>query len=50
MFDNGCIGKISSNFSVIGPHHHQLRISGTKRSLFYNQDGAKEYSNKGKKF
>ena len=49
MFDNGCIGKISSNFSIIGPHHHQLRIAGTKRSFFYNQDGAKEYSSIGKK-
>ena len=49
IFNNGSIGKISSNFSIVAPHHHQLRISGTKRSFFYNQDGGKEYIKKNSK-
>ena len=49
VFNNGAIGKISANFSLVSPHHHQIRIMGTKRSFFYNHNGAIEYSNKGNK-
>tara|TARA_A100001015_G_scaffold248237_1_gene285514 strand:+ start:569 stop:1579 length:1011 start_codon:yes stop_codon:yes gene_type:complete len=37
-FDNGVIGKVTSNFSCVIPHHHFFKIFGSKGSLTIGSD------------
>lgn len=42
-FTSGAIGKVCSNYASFGPHHHALRVFGTKGSFFYDGQSAYYY-------
>lgn len=48
-FDNGVIGKISSNFSCVAPHHHYLKIFGSKGTIEVNLDTIVIYNSRNHK-
>jgi len=43
-FEDGMIGKVTSNFASVTPHHHILSVYGTKSSFFYNNKVVKFYN------
>jgi predicted dehydrogenase len=45
-FEDGMIGKVTSNFSSVTPHHHILSIYGTKSTFFYNNKVIKSYKSR----
>lgn len=45
-FSSGLIGHISANFGCVHPHHHHLRIYGTKGTLIYDDAGARLISSR----
>jgi predicted dehydrogenase len=45
-FEDGMIGKVTSNFSSVTPHHHILSVYGTKSSFFYNNKVVKFYNSR----
>ena len=49
-FYNGAIGKVSSNFSCVMPHHHFFKIFGSKGSITIGKDYIHLYRNTKKKF
>ncbi len=40
-FPSGLIGRISANFACVHPHHHVLRVYGTKATFIYDDAGAR---------
>tara|TARA_B100000214_G_scaffold348922_1_gene301368 strand:- start:315 stop:1337 length:1023 start_codon:yes stop_codon:yes gene_type:complete len=48
-FKSGKIAKVSSNFGCNMPHHHAMKIFGTKGSLIHNFKGADFYKSRNKK-
>ncbi len=44
-FYNGAIGKVSSNFSCVMPHHHFFKIFGSKGSITIGKDYIHLYRN-----
>ncbi len=47
-FKSGIIGKVSSNFSCNMPHHHSLKIFGTKGTLDFGIRGLHFYNSRNK--
>tara|TARA_Y100000031_G_C8137055_1_gene345772 strand:- start:201 stop:959 length:759 start_codon:yes stop_codon:yes gene_type:complete len=47
-FKNGVTAKVSSNFSCVMPHDHQMRIFGTKGSLTLSNDKILFYASREK--
>jgi predicted dehydrogenase len=45
-FEDGMIGKVTSNFASVTPHHHILSVYGTKSSFFYNNKVVKFYNSR----
>jgi predicted dehydrogenase len=45
-FEDGMIGKVSSNFASVTPHHHIVSIYGTKSTFFYNNKVTKFYKSR----
>ena len=45
-FEDGMIGKVTSNFASVTPHHHILSIYGTKSTFFYNNKEIKFYKSR----
>jgi len=45
-FEDGMIGKVSSNFASVTPHHHILSFYGTKSTFFYNNKVTKFYKSR----
>ena len=45
-FDNGVTGKVSSNFSCMAPHHHYLKIFGSKGTIEVNFDSIVIYNSR----
>ncbi len=48
-FKSGKIAKISSNFGCKIPHHHTLKIFGTKGTIFHEINGSNFYTSRSKK-
>lgn len=40
-FASGVVARITANFGCVHPHHHTLRVFGTKASFFYDDAGAR---------
>jgi predicted dehydrogenase len=47
-FEDGMIGKVTSNFASVTPHHHILNVYGTKSTFFYNNKVIKFYKSRDK--
>ena len=47
-FKSGKIAKVSSNFGCNIPHHHSIKIYGTKGTLIQNLNGANFYKSRDK--
>ena len=45
-FEDGMIGKVSSNLASVTPHHHIVSIYGTKSTFFYNNKVTKFYKSR----
>ncbi|RMH56685.1 MAG: gfo/Idh/MocA family oxidoreductase [Candidatus Hydrogenedentota bacterium] len=45
-FEDGMIGKVSSNFGCVLPHFHQIQIYGTKRTFLQTAAGTREYDSR----
>jgi predicted dehydrogenase len=45
-FEDGMIGKVTSNFASVTPHHHILSVYGTKSTFFYNNKVIKSYKSR----
>lgn len=40
-FPSGLVARITANFGCVHPHHHTMRVFGTKASFFYDDAGAR---------
>ncbi|MBI4662340.1 MAG: Gfo/Idh/MocA family oxidoreductase [Verrucomicrobia bacterium] len=38
-FSSGLVGRITANFGCVHPHHHGVRIFGTKKTFIYDDQG-----------
>jgi predicted dehydrogenase len=38
-FPSGAIGRITANFGCVHPHHHVIRVFGTKATFIYDDQG-----------
>ena len=47
-FENGAIGKITANFGCVIPHHHNLSIYTTKRTIKHSLENSVIYSSRSK--
>lgn len=45
FFNNGAIGKITSNFGCVHKHQHVLKIYGTKKTFIYDDMGVRVFKN-----
>jgi predicted dehydrogenase len=45
-FEDGMIGKVTSNFASVTSHHHILSVYGTKSTFFYNNKVVKFYKSR----
>ena len=45
-FNNGAIGKITSNFGCVYKHQHVIKVYGTKKTFIYDDNGARVYSSR----
>jgi predicted dehydrogenase len=45
-FEDGMIGKVTSNFASVTPHHHIISVYGTKSAFFYNNKEVKFYKSR----
>jgi predicted dehydrogenase len=41
QFDSGLVGRIAANFGSVHPHHHVVRVFGTKGTFIYDDAGAR---------
>lgn len=41
QFDSGLVGRITANFGSVHPHHHVVRVFGTKGTFIYDDAGAR---------
>ena len=48
-FKSGKIAKISSNFGCVTPHHHSLKIFGSKATISHSYKGAEYYTSRDKR-
>lgn len=42
-FPSGAIGRISANFGCMHPHHHVIRVFGTKATFIYDDQGPRVF-------
>jgi predicted dehydrogenase len=49
-FEDGMIGKVTSNFASVTSHHHILNVYGTKSTFFYNNGVIKSYKSRDKSY
>lgn len=40
-FESGLVARVSANFGCVHPHHHVLRLFGTKATFLYDDAGAR---------
>jgi predicted dehydrogenase len=45
-FSSGLVGRITANFGCVHPHHHVLRLFGTKATFLYDDGGARIHSSR----
>ncbi len=42
-FASGVIGRVTANFGCVHPHHHALRVFGTKATFLYDDQGPRVF-------
>jgi predicted dehydrogenase len=42
-FPSGATAKVTSNFGCVAPHHHNVRVYGTKATFVHDDQGARLY-------
>tara|TARA_R110001592_G_scaffold161973_1_gene394885 strand:+ start:31608 stop:32606 length:999 start_codon:yes stop_codon:yes gene_type:complete len=45
-FDSGAVGRITANFGCVHPHHHVIRVFGTKATFIYDDQGPRLFRNR----
>ncbi len=45
-FASGAVGRITANFGCVHPHHHVIRVFGTKATFIYDDQGPRLFRNR----
>lgn len=45
-FASGIVGRITANFACVHPHHHVIRIFGTKATFLYDDQGPRLFTSR----
>ena len=45
-FSSGAVGRITANFGCVHPHHHVIRLFGTKATFIYDDQGPRLFRNR----
>jgi predicted dehydrogenase len=45
-FGSGAVGRITANFGCVHPHHHVIRVFGTKATFIYDDQGPRLFRNR----
>lgn len=46
-FASGIVGRITANFACVHPHHHVIRVFGTKGTFIYDDQGPRLFQKRG---
>lgn len=45
-FPSGAIGRVTANFGCVHPHHHVIRLFGTKATFIYDDQGPRLFTSR----